>query len=163
MFITAHQGALPPPDQKMFPSTLLPQWQRHQTSVSQGFSALRAPPRVSYLSSQINTAMEKQIPACRNPPSVIALHKSDGRSIAPAAWRCSPRSFAPHPWLRILLRIVHTFPKKCTHYAQNRHKQIKRLKTTSILGEQSDGADPLAHDASDRVNNGGIYGTLAYD
>jgi hypothetical protein len=39
----------------------------------------------------------------------------------------------------------------------------KRLKTASILGEQRDGADPLAHDASDRVNNGGIYGTLAYD
>jgi hypothetical protein len=54
-------------------------------------------------------------------------------------------------------------PKKCTHYAQNRHKQIKRLKTASILGEQRDGADPLAHDPSDSVNNGGIYGTLAYD
>jgi hypothetical protein len=54
-------------------------------------------------------------------------------------------------------------PEKYTHFAQNRHKQIKRLKTASILGEQRDGADPLAHDASDRVNNGGIYGTLAYD
>jgi hypothetical protein len=54
-------------------------------------------------------------------------------------------------------------PQKYAHFAQNRHKQIKRLKTASILGEQRDGADPLAHDASDRVNNGGMHGTLAYD
>ena len=46
-----------------FQTTSPPQVQRHQTSVSQGFSAQRASPRVSYLSSQINTAMEKQIPA----------------------------------------------------------------------------------------------------
>ena len=36
-------------------------------------------------------------------------------------------------------RIVHTFsesPKKYTHLAQNGHKQIKRLKTASVLGGQ---------------------------
>src|SRR6516225_652231 len=56
----------------------------------------------------------------------------------------------------------------CPHHSQKAHafctkwshKQIKRLKTASILGEQRDGAGgALAHDPSDRVNNGGIYGT----
>ena len=57
------------------------------------------------------------------------------------------------------------FPKKYTHFAQNGHKQIKRLKTASIVGElKRDGAGAaLAHDPSDRVNNGGTYGILAYD
>ena len=40
-------------------------------------------------------------------PSVAkltAILTSDGGSKAPAAWRCSPRSFAPPPWL--VLEIV---------------------------------------------------------
>jgi hypothetical protein len=61
-------------------------------------------------------------------------------------------------------RLVHTIPKKYTHFAQNGHKQIKRLKTASIVGEQRDGAgSALAHDPSDCVNNGGTYGILGYD
>jgi hypothetical protein len=53
-------------------------------------------------------------------------------------------------------------PKKYTHFAQNGHKQIKRLKTDPGRTKR-DGAGALAHDPSDRVNNGGIYGILAYD
>ena len=55
------------------------------------------------------------------------------------------------------------FPKKYTHFAQNGHKQIN--KNCKYRGRtKRDGAGgALAHDPSDRVNNGGIYGTLAYN
>src|SRR6516164_5903728 len=60
-------------------------------------------------------------------------------------------------------RIVHSFPKKYTHFAQNGHKQIN--KNCKYRGRtKRDGAGgALAHDPSDRVNNGGTYGILAYD